>query len=258
MKSKVLSIINFILFLGVVTVNALANILPINNLNTGEISDKYPNLFVPAGFTFSIWSLIYLQLLILTIYNIYIAFKDDKRDLSYFNFILGINFVLNSLWVIFWHYEFVFISWLIMIFIFITLLLMDRFLDRKIIHGLKDKVSFRYTISIYYGWISVATIANTTALLVKLGWDGFGINQEVWTLLVIIVATVIASLTLLIQKNIAYALVFIWAFIGIAYKRLNTQPVYNSIVNLTVTCGILIAILSVITYLRIKPKKIVI
>lgn len=258
MKSKVLSIINFILFLGVVTVNALANILPINNLNTGELSDKYPNLFVPAGFTFTIWGLIYLQLLILTIYNIYIAFKDDKRDLNYFNFILGINFILNSMWVIFWHYEFVFISWLIMISILITLFLMDRFLDRKIIHGLRDKISFRYTISIYYGWISVATIANTTALLVKLGWNWFGLNQEVWTLLVIIIATVIASLSLLIQKNIAYALVFIWAFFGIAYKRLNTQPVINNIVNVTITCGIIIAILSVITYLRIKPKKIVI
>lgn len=258
MRNKILSIINLLLYIGVVTTNALANILPINNLNTGEISDKYPNLFVPAGVTFSIWGLIYLQLLALIIYNIYIAFKDDKRDLSYFNILLGINFILNSIWVILWHYEYVFLSWVVILGIFITLLLMDGFLDKKIIHGFRDKITFRYTISIYYGWISVATIANTTALLVKVGWDGFGISNEVWVKAIIIIATVIASLTLIIHKNIAYALVFIWAFIGIVIKRLNSEPIFYNVVNVAITCAIIIAVLSVITYIRIKPKKVVI
>ena len=58
-----------ITYLAMITINALANILPINNMTTGDISDKYGNLFAPAGITFSIWGLIYLLLAAYVVYQ---------------------------------------------------------------------------------------------------------------------------------------------------------------------------------------------
>lgn len=257
MNKKVFSIVNLLLYIGVITINALANILPINNLNTGELSDNYPNLFVPAALTFSIWGVIYALLLLLSIYNVYIAFRDDKRNLNKFNFLLALNYILNILWILSWHYEYLFVSWIIMLLLFTTLLLMDNFLNKKIIHTLKDKVAFRLTISVYFGWISVATIANTTALLVNSGWDGFGLSHSFWAITLIITGGILGILTLLIKKNIPYALVIAWAYIGIIIKRGNSIPKYQNIINVTyIITGILI-LLSIYTFIKTRPKKVV-
>ncbi|MFA5078888.1 MAG: hypothetical protein WC541_05315, partial [Dehalococcoidia bacterium] len=68
--SIILSVLNLAGFAGVVIVNYLANALPINNKTTGQLSDQYPNLFVPAGLTFAIWGLIYIMLFIFVVYSL--------------------------------------------------------------------------------------------------------------------------------------------------------------------------------------------
>ncbi len=258
LSKKILSIVNFLLFIGVVAVNALANILPINGYNTGELSDMYPNLFVPAGITFSIWGVIYLLLLILTVYNMYTAFKNDKRDLRLFNIVLGFNFILNILWILFWHYKMVPLSLVVMLFLLGTLLYMDNFLSSKIIHGLRDKIAFKLSISVYLGWISVATIANIVALLVSVNWNGFGVAQDFWAIFVIIAGTIISVLKLILHKNIPFALVFIWAYLGITIKRMATEPVYSNIINTTIVSILLISCFCVYAFITTKPKRLVI
>lgn len=254
---KIISIINLLLYLGVVTVNGLANILPINNVTTGEISDSYNNLFVPASITFSIWGLIYIQLLTLVVYNLVLAFRNDERKLTYFNLLLSLNFILNISWILLWHYGFILGSWLIMVLLLIDLILIDTFLSKKVIHTLMDKVAIRLTISIYLGWISVATVANTTALLVGTNWNRFGFSETIWGVIITITGGIIASLSLILKKNIPFALVFIWAYIGIIIKRNSVTPVNNYIVNSATGVIVILVILSIITYISIKPKKVV-
>ncbi len=232
---KALPIINSVFLLGVLVVNFLANSLPINNQTTREIANNIPNLFVPTGFTFAIWGVIYLFLLLFNIYNYVLAFSskgDNDNILSKISIYFMLSCVGNIAWIFLWHYNQIFLSLIAMLFLFASLLIL--YLRLRI--G-KDSVSFskklfvHFPISIYIGWITVATIANITAVLVKMGWDGFGIDQLTWTVVMIIAATVITILILITRKDYMYALVIIWALLGILYKHLNPTPQMRKLID---------------------------
>lgn len=224
-KRPILSIINFILFAAVVYVNTLAVTLPINGKNTGELSDQYPNLFVPAGFTFSIWGVIYLLLLFFVIYQIWVSFnKKAVQKLSIQSQVLfGITNVLNISWILAWHYEMVTLSVLIMIAFLSTLIIL--FLNNEKIHNksLLEKITIDTPINIYFGWISVATIANITALFVTLGWRGSPLTESTWTLIMLSIGAALAVIMLFRRSNFVYALVLIWALYGIFSKRKTSE-----------------------------------
>lgn len=251
MKStRILSIVTLILFFGVLTVNALANILPINNYNTGELSDLIPNLFVPAGLTFSIWGVIYLLLTILVIYTLVKSFQSSGLVFIKINILLGTNFILNIGWILVWHYRLVFLSLLLMLGILVTLFYLNDQL--KNIDKSNFKKVYFLTISIYFGWISVATIANITGLLVTLGWKGYPLNEEIWTIIVLIVGLILAAIMLIKNKNLPFSAVFVWAYIGIIIKRATTAPVLNSII---IVAAISIALLVVISIYLLFRKR---
>jgi hypothetical protein len=220
-KKPILSIINSILFAAVVYVNTLAVTLPINGKSTGELSDQYPNLFVPAGFTFSIWGVIYLLLFIFVVYQIWVSFnKKAVQKLSVQSQVLfGITNILNMSWILAWHYELVTLSVLIMIAFLTTLIIL--FLNNEKIQNksLLDKIAIDTPVNVYLGWISVATIANITTLFVTLGWTGSPLTESTWTIIMISIGAALAVIMLSIRTNFAYALVIIWAFYGIFSKR---------------------------------------
>ncbi|MFX0142878.1 MAG: hypothetical protein ACFE9C_02275, partial [Candidatus Hodarchaeota archaeon] len=194
-KKEYLQIFNLIGFIATVIVNFLAVLLPIGGNTTQELSDAIPNLFVPAGITFSIWTFIYIFLGFFSVYQIRDIFKKDKiemkflDDIGYF-FIIGS--VANIIWIIVWHYQLVPLSLVFMIILLVSLLLIYIKLDigRSEVSKI-EKVALHIPFSIYLGWITVATIANVTAVLVVLGVPGFGLLAEIWTILVIAVAVLI-------------------------------------------------------------------
>jgi len=205
-----LKIFNLFFFAGMVVMNYLANALPVNGKTTGELSDAFPNLFVPAGITFSIWGVIYLVLLIFCIAQFFSAYQVATQQIGW---LFAISCLFNALWIVCWHYEKLPLSLRIMTGLLISLIIINlRLADTP--NGLL-KAAF----GIYLGWICIATIANTTALLVHLGWNGFGISPEFWTILMIIAGTVIASLAILQLKNPFIGLSVVWAFAGIMIKR---------------------------------------
>jgi hypothetical protein len=242
-----LSFVNLFLFLMTVVVNGLAVILPINNKSTGQLSDQYPNLFVPAGLTFSIWSVIYL---LLTVYCVYELLPKVWRNHQQGVFIerIGPLFIFSSIlnmgWIFAWHYELVSLSVAIML--LFLLILITIYLKLRI--GMseapaQEKYLVHLPFSIYLGWISVATIANITALLVYWKWDGFGLSPQLWTVAVIAVAIGLAVSMLIRHRDIFYALVIDWALLGILLKRLadSSRPdefvVIASIVGLVMVTG---------------------
>ncbi|MDD5014085.1 MAG: hypothetical protein PHW73_03140, partial [Atribacterota bacterium] len=118
---KTLSILNLLGFFGMVFVNYLAVTLPLNNQTTGELSDQYPNLFVPAGFTFSIWGVIYLLLAIFVIYQLIYAFKKNLQNSSFLEkigFLFFVSSLANLSWIFAWHFKLVSLS----LFLMLTLL----------------------------------------------------------------------------------------------------------------------------------------
>ncbi len=224
-KKPFLSILNFLLFAAVVYVNMLAVTLPINGKSTGELSDQYPNLFVPAGFTFSIWGVIYLLLLVFVIYQIWVSFnKKTIQKLTVQSQILfGITNLLNISWILAWHYEMVTLSVVIMIAFLSTLILLFLNNEKIQFKTLIEKIAIETPINVYLGWISVATIANITALFVTIGWKGSPLTESTWTIIMLSIGAVLAVLMLFQRSNFTYALVIIWAFYGIFSKRQTSE-----------------------------------
>ena len=224
-------ILTWLLFLGVIAVNALANILPINGYNTGQVSAFYPNAFVPAGFTFSIWGVIYLLLLSYTIGFTYYSLKQEQFP-KVFAFIESINHyflltcVFNMSWILAWHYLQIELSVVIMLLFLITLI--QLFLKSNPMAGAlttTQKFILQSPFIVYLGWISVATIANITALLVAYKWNGFGMTPVYWSAAMILIAIVLAVFMLLKFKAVPFALVVAWALWGIYNAQGPAAPI---------------------------------
>ena len=217
MKGVVLKTIVLIGFIQMVTVNALANILPINNKTTGEISDQYANLFTPSGSTFAIWGLIYTLLLGFTL-TILFQKNFDKLPKSVLTLFIA-NSVLNSCWIFIWHYELIVLSLGIMLLLLLTLIRLNILLNPLKL-SFAQAVFLRLPFTVYFGWITVATIANFTAYFSTFEMPFFGITASLWTIVILSIGMAIGLSQLLIFKRGAYALVLIWAYYGIYSKHL--------------------------------------
>jgi hypothetical protein len=240
-----LSILNLLGFLGTVVVNALANILPINNKTTGELSDLYPNLFTPAGLTFAIWGLIYVLLAIFVVYQLIPSVRKDTQKI-YFVQRIGPLFFISCLanigWIFAWHYEMVSLSLVMMLILLGCLLAIYLRLNIGKSEAPKaEKYFVHLPFSVYLGWITIATIANVTALLVDINWNAWGLGEQFWAVAVIIVGIAIALSVLFTRKDIFYCLVVDWALLGILLERLSpTEVRVQSVVVVTIVGLVLI------------------
>jgi hypothetical protein len=232
--------INLLLFAGMIVMNYLANALPLNNKTTGQLSDSYPNLFVPAGITFSIWGIIYLLL------GVFCAIQflgSQKGLLLKIGWLFAWSCLLNGIWIVFWHYQKLPLSLLVMILLLGILTLLNLRIQNLSL-GLV-KAAF----GIYLGWICIATIANVTALLVHYNWNGFGISEEIWTIIMIVMGACIASWVLFRLQNPFIGLSAIWAFTGIILKR---QDDYTSVV---IASSVAIALVAGFTFWGFLQKN---
>lgn len=253
------SFLNFIGFLAVVFVNALAVLLPINNRTTQELSDKYPNLFIPAGITFSIWGIIYIFLLLFVVYQFIIAFRkasDEKGIFEKIGILFFISCIFNVAWILAWHYEIVWLSLIIMALLLISLISIYVRLGtgRPGIRN-TEKIFVNIAFSVYLGWITIATIANVTAFLVKINWNKFGLSDQLWTIIVIAVGVLITLITVFSRNDIFYCFVVIWALVGILLKRMADNSMPDQLVIIASIAGISIIGLGIILQL-IRKKKI--
>lgn len=202
------------------TANGLANSLPINGVTTGEVSDAYPNLFTPAAVTFSIWGLIYALLAFFVFWQFGVLKRREGKVLEKIGFWFVLSCLANGAWIVAWHYGEIGWSLGLMLVLLASLsVIVSRVRRIREVTKGAGRVAVRWAFSIYLGWISVATIANVTVLLVSLKWDGFGLPQEFWTVLVLLAAVGLALTAVLKHGDLAYALVVVWAFVGILYKR---------------------------------------
>jgi benzodiazapine receptor len=217
--SKKLKFINIVALLAVIFVNFLANGLPINNQSTGEISAKYPVLFTPAGYVFSIWGLIYLLLIGFVIYQ---ALPGQAKNTTVLNtsYFFLLSSIFNILWIFAWHFDFIGLSLIIMLALLFTLIAIYlRVNTRSNNLSFADKLFVKLPFSVYLGWISVATIANFSVFLYNINWNGWGIGDVTWTVIVILIGTILAIINILTRYDIAFTLVFVWAFVGIGVRH---------------------------------------
>ena len=221
MDKRILQGANIIGFVVMVVVNVLANTLPLNNVTTAELSDSYPNYFVPAGYVFSIWGIIYLLLLGFTVYQARPAQRNGEL-LEKVGWFFLVSCLLNSVWIFLWHWKLVLPSVLVMFGLLGTLIIIYLRLGVGLTKlGREEKIYVHLPFSVYLGWITVAPIANVTALLVNMGWPSYGAEAINWTLLVLGVAIVIGLINVWTRGDVGYNLVLVWAFLGIMVKQLG-------------------------------------
>lgn len=254
MNKMLLKILSVISYISMVAVNLLANALPINGIPTGVISDSYPNLFAPIGLTFSIWGLIYVLLLIYVVYQFLPKSKNANDTIQAIAPYFIASSVLNFVWIFSWHYRLISVSVLLMIALLVSLIQISR-ISNKYALSLKEKLLIKVPFGVYFGWITVATIANITTLLVSLGWKDVLFPDQVWMILILIIGASIASITASKERNVAYGLVPVWAYFGI-YLKHTSQMYFNSaypaVIITTVVC--ISALVVVNVYLLLSKK----
>ena len=231
-----------LLFVGVIAVNGAANALPINGLTTGAVSDLYPNLFTPAGFAFSIWGLIYSGLLA---FLIRILTTSDTELVGKLFPWFAMNSLANMAWIFAWHHLQVVTSLVLMLVLLVSLIYITAEL-RSSSRSSKEVRFFNAVFEVYLGWITVATVANFTALLVASNWNALGISEEHWMLIILPVIVVIASVMYFKQTSTVYLLPIIWALYGIYAKHVGVFQGQYSLVITAVKLSIAALLLSVI------------
>jgi hypothetical protein len=199
-------------------VNTLANALPLNGLNTGEISDRFKVYFVPAGYVFAIWGVIYLGLIAFAIFQALPAQRENPR-LRATGWWISLGGIANSLWIFLWHYQQFPLTLVVMLLLLVTLIVTYLRLGIGRMRVSWAETWFvRLLFSIYMGWITVATVANVTSVLDYLQWDRFGLAPEVWMWIVLGAVLLIAGLMNFTRRDPAYSLVILWALAGISVK----------------------------------------
>jgi len=228
--------------------NALATLLPINDLTTAELSARYPIPLTPAGYVFSIWGLIYLVLIGFSLYQARRT-QQQSKTIDAIGWLFVFSNLLNSAWIFAWHYEELLLSVGIMIGLLISLIGIYQIIHASLKGKWDEGFSWfvRVPFSIYLGWISVATVVNVAVLLYDTNWNGFGLADVTWSAILIGIVTTL-TLTLLIQRrDFAYTGVIVWALIGIIVAHSDKTPVPQA-------AGLAILILFLTALLRLFPS----
>ncbi|AOM83708.1 tryptophan-rich sensory protein [Salisediminibacterium beveridgei] len=224
------SIINLLALIQMIVMNALANILPINGRQTGEISDELGLLFTPAGYVFSIWGLIYVLLTLWVLRGLFVKKREEIQVIDAIGPFFLINAILNSSWILLFHYGYY--EWTLPVIsaMLITLIIISR----KIVRSEGARQLNRFPFSIYMGWVSVATILN-----VGVAYRGFSdldawvLSGELWTNLLLVIGLLLAAFLSRLMRDYVYPLVFVWAFVGIYAARAAEYPVIGAVALIT-------------------------
>lgn len=249
-RSIAMQVLVLLAIVATIAVNAAANALPINNLTTGDIANRFDVYFLPAPYVFGIWGLIYIGLVAYGIFQALPAQRDNPR-LAAIDVPFLVASAANIAWIFAWHYERFPLSLLIMLVLLGSLIAIYLRLGigrrpAPPVEGWAVRVPF----SIYLGWITVATVANVTAVLDFVQWDGWGIPPEAWFIIVSVVVLAIVLAVLATRRDIAYALVIPWAYVGI-YARYPDVPIVAA-TSIVVAAIALVA--AVILALRGTPR----
>ncbi len=242
---KTYQILNILGFIGVLVMNYLANALPLGGRSTKEVSDMFASLFTPAPFTFAIWGVIYLLLAVFIVVQSKGLLQKDQPPNDVVEAIgpwFFINCLANMSWLLAWHHLKIGLSFCIIVVMLYSLIaIYQRLQIGRFQPPARIKYGVHLPFSIYLGWLTVATIANASAFLLAMHWEGFGIAPRYWTVYMLMVGTFLGLLLLFRRKDIGFALVLIWAFFGI-YVAVNENEKPSLIANAAAAFAVLLAL----------------
>lgn len=215
-----------------ILVDIAANIVPFNGITTGEIANRLPVLFMPSGYVYAIWAVIYI-LLIVWLYGFWQDTKNSNHSLQNGRAALFISSsLLNIAWILFWHYGVFYWTIVIATALLFTLLAMYFTYPQR-----NTQLFGRLAIGVYLGWIFILTITNISYVLTFHEWSGWGLSDPLWTVIYLTIATAIALHFLYHHADIALNVVFMWTFVGIAVRN-GADELFVSVAALFLTAAI--------------------
>ena len=242
-------------------VNGLAGSTTVlGGVNTAIVSDSFPNLFAPAGVTFAIWGVIYWLLILHIGWLFGLVGKQSKSMVKATNDILPLfvtSSVLNIAWIFAWQYKVIWLSAILMLGLLVSLIMIAKRLSVER-YSWKEWLFVRAPFSVYFGWITVATIANITTWLVSINWDGGSYSEGMWMVVVLLVGAVIGITTAVRHYDWAYLAVFVWAYAGILLKHLSPDAFDGAYPSTIITLSILLPVFiatTLLLFLRVVPAK---
>lgn len=246
MTTKQLATLNSFSVIFMLAINYYSQAFDINGNSVGELSDRYANLFTPAGYAFSIWGIIFIGLLVSIGLQLRDAFtKSPESDyIHQMGYWFSLANIFTGLWVIVWLYEFTGLSLIVMSLILVSLLMiilrtnMERW-DAPV----SLMIRLWWPICLFSGWISVALIANSAAYLAKLGWDGGPLSETSWTVIMIFIATILNIFMIITRNMREFSAVGVWALIAI-YVRHEGVVEHLSIAYSALAGAIIIGLVS--------------
>ncbi len=212
-------------FVATLVINWMATTGVLGGLSTREIATRYPISFLPANFTFGIWGIIYLALGAYTVYQALPSQREQPRQRAV-GWLVAFTGLFNCLWLVTFQNTLFAASMVAMLALLATLIVIYTRLDvGRVSVSTTTRAFVTLPISLYLGWITVATIANAAYVLFDAGWDGFGIPGATWAVIMLLVATALTLVIVLTRHDIAYLLVVVWAFYGIWVRQAETPEV---------------------------------
>ncbi len=234
-------------YLFMISINAMANLLPINNQTTGQVSDSLHMLLTPSAYVFSIWLLIYAGLLGFLVYQ----FLDSSKNWPALNMV-SILFIascfFNAAWIVAWHFNFFIASGALIICLLTSLLLIYSRLRFSQSQPLSMRLLVQLPFAMYAAWVSIATLINMNVVLKVLGWPG-GISELGWAVITLLLAGIIGLAVVIIRRDYVWGLVYVWALAGIAREQRYTP----SLSFVALACILLIA--TVLVWVRIQHHR---
>jgi hypothetical protein len=254
---KWLVVLNAISLTIMLTLNTLANALPINGITTGEVSAEYENLFTPAGFAFSIWGIIYLLLLVQLIAMVIKVIKyNTSKIVSKMGRTLPLIHLTNSAWLIAWHYQLIALSWGLII--LLLYLLSATYRKSAVLGPGKNEYLYgKLPVRVYLGWVMAATLANTAVLITKWQTESPIIPPTIWAPLFALVLVVITFSLLLYRKDLVITFTVIWALSAIYFGNITRQIAGTEIMRWIALTGIVLLLLGSVYIMIQRLTKII-
>jgi hypothetical protein len=229
LKTSTLKILNTVALGTVLTVNYLANALPINGIKSNVPSDKNYNEFAPAGVTFAIWGVIYSLLIAVIVWQFIGKNRLKDEAISKISWLFIQNCLLNCGWLFLWHYEILDASIAVMLGILYTLVRLNTVISLNLAPETPTRTLLKAGFGVYLGWICVATIANVTTWLVSIKWNAFGLSPTFWTGGLLGIGALIVSFITWRLRNMFIGLAVLWAFLGIIIKQNQFHAAFTPI-----------------------------
>lgn len=261
-RTTIWAILNLVFYFSTLVINSLGSSGFFNNMGQKDVSDKYTTLITPAGFSFSIWGVIYTLVLINLIYFV-IKRKEDRvsRLVQMISPLFIFSCLMNMGWILAFSYEMLGISTILIFGMLISLMLIIEkiYKNRADISYFLPGLGF----TLYASWVFIATILNISLFLVQLNWGGFGISSSIWTIIILFIAIAFVLFYLKLYKNAVFPISLAWAFFGIysSYSSGVIAPPMATSIQIVLLFGIGVFILAAgITFVKngssIFPRRI--